>query len=115
MSLPEAVLWKAVRGGAIGCKVRRQHPIGACIVDFYVPQSRLVIEVDGEAHNCGNVPARDARRDEFLQSNGYQVLRVMAAEVLRDIQSVVDGIAARVASPLHHPLDGPPPRAGEDS
>jgi very-short-patch-repair endonuclease len=114
MTLPEGMLWNAVRGGAIGTRVRRQHPIGSYIVDFYVPQARLVVEVDGESHNRGELPERDERRDQYLRDNGYRVLRVMAVDVLRNIQSVVDAISAGAADPHHHPSDGPPPRTGED-
>ena len=42
----------------ISYKVYRQKPIGNYIVDFYIPQIKLVIEVDGETH------MRDAEYDE---------------------------------------------------
>jgi very-short-patch-repair endonuclease len=52
MSLPEVVLWQALRRGQVaGLRFRRQHPIGPYILDFYCLSARLAIEVDGFAHD----------------------------------------------------------------
>nr|WP_294089787.1 endonuclease domain-containing protein [Sphingomonas sp.] len=114
MSLPEALLWEALRGSRAGAKFRRQHPIGPYIVDFCCRATSLVIEVDGEVHGRGDLPERDADRDRFLADNGYRVWRIAAAEILHNLDSVIAAISADVAAPLHHALHGPPPRAGED-
>jgi len=75
-----------------------------------------VIEVDGKGHEHGDMLVRDDGRDAFMVENGYRILRVMAAEVLRDADGVVEGIVAFAALPLHHQpaAGGPPPRAGEE-
>ena len=114
LSLPEAILWNQLRSKKLGFGVRKQHPIGPYIADFYVPQARLVMEVDGESHNRGDTPIRDERRNEYLRHKGYRLLRIPAVDVLKNLDGVIRGIAAEAARPLHHPSDGPPPRAGED-
>ena len=114
MSLPEAILWNELRGRKLGIKVRRQHPIGPYVVDFYAREFALVIDVDGEAHNRGDRPQRDAVRDAFLTRNGYQLLRVGAVDVLKNLGSVLEAIITFTRNPLRHPLDGPPPRTGEE-
>ena len=46
MSLPEIVLWQALRKrGQSGLRFRRQHPLGPYILDFYCPAVRLAVEV----------------------------------------------------------------------
>lgn len=117
MSLPEVMLWQRLRGSQLGVKIRRQHPIGSYIADFYCSSLRLVVEIDGDAHNMGHRPVRDASRDAFLNENGYNVLRIAASDILKDMDVVVAAIAALVDSPLHHQpaAGGPPPRAGEDA
>jgi len=114
MSLPEILLWHRLKGNAAGAAFRKQHPIGPYIVDFYCSARRLIVEVDGEIH-AGRQP-HDAERDRFLRENGYQVLRVNAADVLKDADEAAGAIASLVARPLHHrpAAGGPPPRAGED-
>ena len=114
MSLPEAMLWKRLRRGAAGAKFRRQHPIGPYVADFCCLEARLVVEVDGEVHGGEQRQQRDAARDKFMIEKGFGVLRVAAVDVLRDVDGVAQGIAERVTNPLHHPADGPPPRAGEE-
>jgi very-short-patch-repair endonuclease len=92
MTLPEGLLWQALRKRPNGLKFRRQHPLGRCIVDFYCPSARLVIEVDGESHSMGDCPERDEMRDRWLERQGLRVLRIPAADVMGDLDSVVTAI-----------------------
>ena len=120
MSLPEVLLWQVLRNSPGGLKFRRQHPTGPYDLDFYCGDARLAVEVDGEAHERGDRPARDAARDQWLQSKGVKTMRVPAAEVLRNLEGVLSGIVAeaRARLPLHHPAKpgGPPPpgKLGEE-
>ena len=116
LTLPEGLLWHALRRRPDGLKFRNQHPMGSCIVDFYCPAARLVVEVDGISHDMGDRPERDQRRDTWLREQGLRVVRFAAADVLSDLESVVTAIlaAARENSPLHHlaARDGSPPHGG---
>jgi very-short-patch-repair endonuclease len=115
MSLPEVLLWQRLRGKQGGLKVRRQHPIGPYVADFYCSATRLVIEIDGSVHDAPDRVDRDLVRQRFMEENGYNVLRVLASDVLKDVDATAEAIV-RAASPLHHrpAAGGPPPRAGED-
>jgi very-short-patch-repair endonuclease len=115
MSLPEVLLWQRLRGRSAGVKFRRQHPFAGYVLDFYCPASRLAVEVDSEAHDRGDRPLRDARRDAVLQANGLTILHIAAPDVLRDPDAVADAVM-RTVSPLHRPAGGPPlhARHGED-
>jgi len=120
MTLPEVILWRALRCHESGLKFRRQHPTGPYILDFYCSDARLAIEVDGEAHSRGDQPSRDAARDQWLEVCGVTTLRISATEVLNDADAVLRWIISEATErlPLHHParLGGPPPRGklGED-
>jgi very-short-patch-repair endonuclease len=94
MSLPEALLWRELRKRPAGLKIRRQHPAGPYVLDFYCDTARLAVEVDGEAHERGERPARDAERDAWLASRGVRTLRLQAREVLEDVGAVVRHIVA---------------------
>ena len=59
MTLPERLLWREVRGRGLGPRFRPQVPIGPYIVDFYCPQARLVVEVDGQFHGDRMIEDRD--------------------------------------------------------
>jgi very-short-patch-repair endonuclease len=114
MTLPEVVLWLALRKKPNGLKFRRQHPCGPYILDFFCSDARLAIEIDGEAHSRGDRPKRDLARDAWLFGAGIETLRIPASEVLRDADAILRGITAEAVSrlPLHHPAlpGGPPPR-----
>jgi very-short-patch-repair endonuclease len=116
MSLPEVLLWQELRKRPGGLKFRRQHPAGPYMADFFCHEARLVVEVDGEAHERGDRPARDAERDGWFAERRFKVLRVPAAEVLSNLDGVLAFILVEAGRgiPLHHAAHGPPPLSGED-
>ena len=90
---PEAILWTRLRARQPdGPRIRRQHPVGPYIADFYCAAARLVIEIDGWGHNMGDRPQRDARRDAWMAAEGYVVVRYAASDVMADPTGVADGI-----------------------
>jgi very-short-patch-repair endonuclease len=100
MSPPEVLLWtrlRLLRGE--GPVFRRQHPIGPYIADFYCASARLVIEVDGAEHTVDDRIVRDHRRDAYLEQLGYSVLRIPAADVLRDADEVAQDIVEAALAP----------------
>ena len=92
MSLPEVLLWQRLRQAAV--RIRKQHPCGPYVLDFYCAKAKLAIEVDGIAHDMGERPPRDEARDLFLQQRGLAVLHIAAAEVLRDADAAAESIVA---------------------
>ncbi len=89
MSLPEVLLWQALRKRPGDLRFRHQHPAGEYVLDFFCPRFRLAVEVDGEAHDRGDRPDRDVVRDAWLMAKGVRVLRVSAKDVLADLDAVV--------------------------
>ena len=112
MTLPESVLWRALR--KFGLNFRRQVPIGPYIADFACLSARLVIELDGPLHDLPEKQRHDVARDAWLKSEGYCVLRLRNRLVMEDLSTTVDTILATLpprrgaiggfASPL--PLEG---------
>ena len=116
-NLPEALVWRELRKRPAGLKFRRQHPFNNLVLDFACLERRVAIEIDGKAHDMGDRPLRDQRRDAFLQSQGFAVLRLPATSILKDLNAAIQGIVAFCLEqpPLHHRTlsGGPPPRFGE--
>src|SRR5262245_56243388 len=93
LSAPEARLWSRLRVRAADQPIfRRQHPIGPYVLDFYCVKARLAIEVDGQSHDLGDRPQRDARRDAWLQESGVTVVRIPAADLMRRFEETADAI-----------------------
>ena len=116
MSLPEVLLWRLLRKRPMGIKFRNQHPIGRYVADFYCASHKLVVEIDGIAHDMGDRPERDARRDGWLRKGGMEVVRIAAVDVLRDPEAVAASIVASClgAPPPSGAPRLPPPPVGED-
>jgi very-short-patch-repair endonuclease len=72
----EREVWRWLRNRYLhGYKFRRQHPVGRFILDFYCPQLKLSIELDGRRHNTEAGAARDEARSRELARLGVTVLR----------------------------------------
>jgi very-short-patch-repair endonuclease len=108
MSLPEVLLWQELRKRPEGLKFRRQQAADACVTDFYCHAARLVVEVDGEAHNRGNAPEWDAERNANLARQGIGTLRIAARDVLDNLEDTVSYIGLRASERI-----GDPPPSGE--
>jgi very-short-patch-repair endonuclease len=87
----EALMWRRLRGTRLlEFKFKRQQPIGGYIVDFVCFERRLVIEIDGGQH-ADDVEA-DRARSNWLESEGFRVLRFWNNEVLQSTDDVLESI-----------------------
>ena len=96
-----------------GTYFRRQVPLGPYLADFVCLKHRLVIELDGDQHGQADAMAYDAARTAFLQQQGYVVLRFWNHQVFREIDSVLDAIAAAISARQGSPstlTPGPSPQ-----
>jgi very-short-patch-repair endonuclease len=113
LSAPEAMLWSRLRNRTPGMPTfRRQHPIGPYVLDFYCAKAQLAVEIDGMAHEVGDRPQRDQRRDAFLEARGMAIVRIPAANVLAGLDDAADGIV-RMAAALIEDRSAAPSTAPE--
>lgn len=102
----EEVLWNHLRRCQIGYKFRRQFSIGNFVVDFYCHSLKLGIELDGWTHESEKIRQKDQIKQNFLEVNGYCVLRIKNEEVFGDISKLLKKIKyvcdarAQLFSPL---------------
>ena len=94
MPQPEQRLWYYLKGkGLKGCKFRRQYGVSVYTLDFYCPQQRLAIELDGDSHFNPAAERRDEVREQFLKSQNITVLRFTNAEANQNIEEVIGKIS----------------------
>jgi very-short-patch-repair endonuclease len=87
----EARLWEQLRDHRLdGFKFRRQHPLGRFIADFYCPERRLIVEIDGEVHR--DQADYDEVRTAALEAMGYVVVRWSNEQVEYQLPVVLDEI-----------------------
>jgi very-short-patch-repair endonuclease len=103
----ERLLWRHLRAKQIvGLKFRRQEQIGSFIVDFVCYQTRVIVEADGGQHALESV---DVERTQWLNSQGFAVLRFWNDEILTNIEGVIDVVLMQCdkdanCPPLPNPL-----------
>ena len=90
MPQSEIRLWSKLRGkGLNSYKFRRQYSVDKFVLDFYCPQKKLAIEIDGDSHFTGSAQEYDRQRQMLVESYGIRFLRVTNVEVREDIDGVV--------------------------
>jgi very-short-patch-repair endonuclease len=92
----EQLLWQALKGKQLnGLKFRCQHPMGSFIVDFFCAKYKLIIELDGAAHDQ-KIEYDDARTQQ-LNEFGYRVIRFRNQEVFANLDAVLEHILEAVS------------------
>ena len=93
----ENLLWCRIRNRQImNLKFRRQHGIGEYIADFYCPEIKLVIEIDGAPHFTDEGRDYDRIRTEFMDCPGIRILRFSNSEVTNNMEEVLKKIKAEI-------------------
>ena len=106
----ERSLWTILSGRKLaGFKFSRQMPVGPYFADFLCREAKLIVELDGYSHDTRT--EHDNRRDAFLETEGYHVLRFTNADVLGNLDGVVQTIALAFAE-AHPPPPPAPPASG---
>ncbi|WP_071885974.1 endonuclease domain-containing protein [Hymenobacter sedentarius] len=89
----EAKLWSVLKSGQLaGRKFRRQHSIGEFILDFYCPQEKLAVELDGASHFTASGNLHDAARTVYLNAAGIHVIRFENKLIWSALDSVLHTI-----------------------
>ena len=97
MTKQEIILWSRLRGRQIlGIKFLRQKPFGSYILDFYAPQIKLAIELDGSQHYEETNSNHDQQRDCNLARNGIATLRYSNNDINFNLKSVLEDIYIKV-------------------
>ena len=93
MTKEETAMWNILRAKRFfGYKFKRQVLIGEYIVDFLCPEKKLIIEIDGGQHNVDENIIQDNIRSQYIQNNGYTILRFWNNEINENI----DGVCERI-------------------
>lgn len=105
---PEFLLWQHLRTAPSGHKIRKQHPAGPYVLDFFCARANLAIEVDGAAHDTDVRARRDIARDGWLLERRIDTLRIPAIDVLKDPTEVTNNIVATINDRLMRFGKAPP-------
>lgn len=100
---PEQILWYYLRDRRFeNFKFRRQVPIENYIADFVCYEKRLIIELDGSGHLQDKTIAYDKKREDFLISQNFEILRFYNNDIFDNIENVLESIYQKISNPPHH-------------
>jgi very-short-patch-repair endonuclease len=87
----EYLLWQRISNKQLyGYRFRRQFGIGPYIVDFYCPEAKLVIEVDGGYHTEAEQIVNDEQRQKDIEALGLRMLRFTNGAILESLNEIIE-------------------------
>ncbi len=105
----ERRIWSLLRARRMaGLKFFRQYGVGPYVLDFYCPERRLAIEVDGDQHADARGREHDCDRASYLRQLGIRIVRFWNNDVLKNTEGVVERITYEIGS--RNPLNPPYPK-----
>jgi very-short-patch-repair endonuclease len=94
----EAILWMRLKAKQVnGFRFRRQYSVGPYVADFYCPEAKLVVEIDGGIHLTTEAQLYDKEREEYMNSLGLKTIRFTNDEVRKNLS----GVVLKITSSLH--------------
>jgi very-short-patch-repair endonuclease len=90
MTPAEIILWDNLRNRKLAnTKFRRQHPIERFIVDFYCPEKKLVIELDGGIHEDSDQKEYDIGRSAEIEKYDIKIIRFKNEDIIDDLDNTL--------------------------
>ncbi len=91
----ERLLWSKLRNRyLLGFKFRRQYGIGPFVVDYCCPDTKLVIELDGDSHYVSDdAKNNDLKRQQYIEDLDFTVLRFTNRDIMENVAGVLEIIA----------------------
>jgi very-short-patch-repair endonuclease len=101
----EKLLWSRLKHSQLcGHKFRRQQGIAKFVMDFYCPEHKLAIEIDGATHSTPEEIKYDKERQEYIEKFGVNFLRFTNSDVFENLDWVLESIVERLEKQT---IDGP--------
>ena len=100
MPKSEKVFWQKIRGKQLGVKFRRQFSVENFILDFYSPEIKLGIEIDGDSHFISNANIlKDCNRDNVLfKKYSIKILRFTNTEVKENLEGCLEKLLREIGN-----------------
>lgn len=93
----EKLIWGKIRDRQLeNCKFRRQYSVDKFVLDFYSPEFKLAVEIDGESHFQEGASEFDQVRQEFIESAKIKFIRFTNNDVYDNLSGVLETIAQNI-------------------
>ncbi|MCK4225060.1 MAG: endonuclease domain-containing protein [candidate division Zixibacteria bacterium] len=106
MPKAEVIMWsKLKQKQLLGYRFRRQYSVGSYVIDFFCPELKLAVEVDGTSHFKDGAEYYDRNRQESIEQLGIKFLRFNNAQVYKNLNGVLEVIVDNVQKIRSFPLN----------
>ena len=78
----EKIVWLHLRKKQLGYRFLRQYSVDHFVIDFYCPELKLAVELDGDVHEIPNQKFYDKARQKYLEKFGIKFIRIKNEEFL---------------------------------
>lgn len=93
----ENILWIYLRDRNLNrLKFRRQYSVDKYVIDFYCPEIKLAIELDGDVHDCPEVKIKDHIREECIAEYGISIIRIKNEEIVSNSDKVFKKLEEKI-------------------
>ena len=108
MPRAEQLLWKKLRRRQVlGYRFRRQYSVEGYVIDFYCPELKLAIEVDGDSHFQKGSQEKDYQRQVQVEALDIHFLRLRNVEVFQHLDDILVALGRKVHELEHRHMDPP--------
>ncbi|MFH1175208.1 MAG: endonuclease domain-containing protein [bacterium] len=97
MPRAETIIWSKLRNKQTGCKFRRQYSVDKFVLDFYCPELKLAIEIDGDNHFVEKEKMNyDNNRQKIIESLEINFLRFQNIEIFKNLNGIMSVIYEKI-------------------
>jgi very-short-patch-repair endonuclease len=101
-------MWRLLRDRRFaGYKMRREHPVGPYVLDFYCAEAKLSLELDGSQHGKPGHKQHDEAKERYLLSRGIVTKRFWNSEVRSQPEVVKQNLWCLLQDRMPHPENVP--------
>lgn len=93
----EQIVWTHLRNRRmLGYKFRRQYSVDCFIIDFYCPELKLAVEIDGSVHDNQEQQKYDRERQSYIERFGIEFIRIRNEEILGNANKAFERLEAKI-------------------
>jgi len=97
MTYCEKIVWLHLRKRQLGYRFLRQCSVDHFVIDFYCPELKLAIEIDGDVHEIPEQKDYDKARKNYLETFGIEFIRLTNDEFLENLNKAFDKIEKKIS------------------
>ena len=96
--IAKKIVWLHLRRKQFGYRFLRQYSVDHFVIDFYCPELKLAVEMDGDVHNLPEQKEYDIARQKYLEKFGIKFIRIKNEEFLGNPNKAFSKIEKEISS-----------------